>query len=66
MDIAGSSRGRFTVSKRYRRWGEPFNTPSIEKGEEILTEPFSGGSTNITLLLSFETHIATDIWIGDV
>ena len=33
---------------------------------EELTAPFSGGPTDITLLRSFRTHIAPDIWIGKV
>ena len=55
----------------------PSITPLIEEGEgnvkdkepiekEVLTEPFSGGQTDITLLQSFNTHIVADIWTGDV
>jgi len=58
--------------ERHRRRGEPSNTLPIEEGEEnvedekpkereVLTESFPGGPTYITLLLTFKTHIATDI-----
>jgi len=67
MDIIGSSIVCLMASKRRRRRGEPSNTLPIEESEdkvedeesteeEVLTEPFSGGPTNITILPSFKTH----------
>ena len=77
MNIAGSFRARLMASEGRRRRGEPSNTLSIEEGEanaedeelkekEVLTEPFLSGLTDITLLSSFKTHIAADIWIDEV
>ena len=79
MDTAGPSRVCPTISERRRRRGEFYSTiipqtednPQIEEGEgdgesEELTVPFSSGPTDITLLRSFKTHIATHIWNGDV
>jgi len=77
MDIAGSSRVHPTALKRRCRQGDPSNTPPIEEGEgnvsneepiekKVMTEPFLSGPTDITLLSSFKTHIAINIWIGDV
>jgi len=73
MDITRSSRAHPTASERCHKWNEPSNTPLKEEGEEnikdeeatekeVLTEPFPGGLTDITLLSSFKTHIAADIW----
>ena len=56
---------------------ETEDDPQIEKGDgdgdgvgaeesKELTAPFPGGPTDITLLRSFKTHIAADIWIGEV
>ena len=33
---------------------------------EALTAPFLSGPTDISLLRSFKTHVAADIWNGDV
>ena len=67
MDIIGSSIVCLMASKRRRKRGEPSNTLPIEESEdnvedeestgaEVLTELFSGGPTNITILPSFKTH----------
>jgi len=66
------------ASERCRRWGQSFSVilkaeeaPQFEESEEHeelkeLTVPFLGSLTNISLLRSFKTHVATDIWNGDV
>ena len=37
-----------------------------EDESEELIAPFPGGPTDISLLWSFKTHVAADVWNGDV
>ena len=37
-----------------------------EDESEELTAPFPGSPTNISLLRSFKTHVAANIWNGDI
>jgi len=70
MSGVGPSRVRPTASSRRSRRVSPSNIPEIEEVEvdieeevsEELTGLFPGGPYDISILRSFKTHIATNIW----
>ena len=77
MSSARPSRVRPTASRSRSRHAPPFDTLEIENVQENidsgdeeepeeLKEPFSSGPYDISILCSFKTHIAADIWNQNV